>query len=66
MAELLTDDIIIEKLETDGIIEEPDAPWLLEYIEEHYGGKLDNTNDYVDDNYTLKIYKESTYDNYNI
>ena len=66
MAELLTDDIIIEKLETDGIIEEPDAPWLLEYIEEHYGGKLDTTSDYVDDNYTLKIYSESTYDSYDI
>jgi len=30
MAELLTDEIIIEKLETDGFMEEPDGPWLLE------------------------------------
>ena len=32
MAELLTDEIIIEKLNEDGIMEEPDAPWLLEYL----------------------------------
>ena len=29
---LLTDEIIKEKLEQDGIMEEPDALWLLEYI----------------------------------
>ena len=66
MAELLTDEIIIEKLNEDGIMEEPDAPWLLEYIYENYGSKLDTTSDYVDDNYTLKIYSESTYDSYDI
>jgi len=51
MAELLTDEIIIEKLAADGFMEEPDGPWILEYI---------------DDNYTLKIYSESTYDGYDI
>ena len=66
MAELLTDDVIIEKLEQDGFMEEPDAPWLLEYIEEQHGGKLDNTSDFVDDKWTLKIYSESTYDSYDI
>ena len=66
MAELLTDDIIIEKLEQDGFMEEPDAPWLLEYIEEQHGGKLDNTSDFVEDKWTLKIYSESTYDSYDI
>ena len=66
MAELLTDDIIIEHLENDDIMQEPDAPWLLEYIEEHYGGKLDNTSDFVDDRWTLKIYSEMTYDGYDI
>jgi len=63
---LLTDEIIIEKLEQDGFMEEPDGPWLLEYIAEEYGGDLDTTSDYVDDNYTLKIYSESTYDGYDI
>ncbi len=66
MAELLTDEIIIEHLEGDGFMEEPDAPWLLEYIETEYGGKLDNSSDFVDDKWTLKIYSESTYDGYDI
>ena len=66
MEELLTDEIIIEKLNEDGIMEEPDATWLLEYIYENYGSKLDTTSDYIDDNYTLKIYSESTYDSYDI
>ena len=66
MAELLTDEIIIEKLEQDGFMEEPDGPWLLEYIYEEYGGKLDTTSDYIDDKWTLKIYSETTYDGYDI
>ena len=66
MAELLTDEIIKEKLEGDGFIEEPDGPWLLEYIETEYGGKLDTTSDFVDDRWTLKIYSESTCDSYDI
>jgi hypothetical protein len=47
MAELLTDEIIIEKLTEDGFMEEPDGPWLLEYISGKYGGKLDTTSDWV-------------------
>ena len=66
MAELLTDDIITDALVDDGIMEEPDAPWLLEYIETEYGGKLDNTTDWLDDKYCLKIYSESTSDGYDI
>ena len=66
MAELLTDEIIIEKLEQDGFMEEPDGPWLLEYIEQEYGGKLDNTSDWVDNRHSLKIYSESTADSYEI
>ena len=66
MAELLTDEIIIEKLAADGLMEEPDGPWLLEYINTEYGGDLDTTSDFVDDKWTLKIYSESTYDGYDI
>ena len=66
MAELLTDEIIIEHLENDGIMEEPDGPWILEYMQEQYGGKLDNTSDFIDDRWTLKIYSEMTYDGYDI
>ena len=66
MAELLTDEIIIEKLNEDGIMQEPDGPWLIEYIYENYGGQLDTTSDFVDDKWTLKIYSEMTYDGYDI
>ena len=66
MAELLTDDIVTEALNSDGIMEEPDAPWLLEYINTEYGGELDNTTDWLDNKYGLKIYSESTADGYDI
>ena len=66
MAELLTDDIITDALVDDGIMEEPDAPWLLEYIDTEYGGKLDNTSDWCDKKHMLKIYSESTADGYDI
>ena len=66
MAELLTDDIVTDALVDDGIMEEPDAPWLLEYIDTEYGGKLDNTSDWCDDKHKLKIYSESTADGYDI
>ena len=64
--ELLTDDIIIEALESDGIMQEPDANWLLEYIESECGGKLDNESDWCDKKHNLKIYSESTADGYDI
>ena len=66
MAELLTDEIIKQHLEDDGFMEEPDGPWILEYIAEEHGGSLDNTSDYIDDKWTLKIYSESTADSYDI
>ena len=66
MAELLTDDIIIDALNDDGIMQEPDAPWLLEYIETEYGGKLDNESSWSDNKHNLKIYSESTSDGYDI
>ena len=66
MAELLTEDIINDALSSDGIMEEPDAPWLLEYIESEYGGKIDNTSTWSDRKHQLKIYSESTADGYDI
>jgi hypothetical protein len=63
---LLTDEIVKEKLEMDGIMEEPDGPWLLEYINTEYGGRLDTTTDWCDDKWKLKIYSESTADGYDI
>ena len=66
MAELLTDDIITSALVDDGIMEEPDANWLLEYINTEYGGSLDTTTDWCDDKHKLKIYSETTADSYEI
>ena len=66
MAELLTDDIVTDALVDDGIMEEPDAPWLLEYINTEYGGELDTTSQWLDNKYGLSIYSESTADSYDI
>ena len=66
MAELLTDDIITSALVDDGIMEEPDAPWLLEYINTEYGGELDTTTQWLDNKHGLSIYSESTADGYDI
>jgi len=66
MAELLTDDIIYEALEADGIMQEPDANWLLEYINTEYGGELDKDSSWSDNKHELKIYSESTADSYDI
>ena len=41
-------------------MEEPDGPWILEYIQSEYGVNLDNKSDYIDDKWTLKIYSEMT------
>ena len=65
MAELLTDEIIHEALEADGVMQEPDANWLLEYINAEHGGTLDNTSTWYDGR-GLKIYSESTADSYDI
>ena len=64
--ELLTDDIINEALQTDSIMEEPDANWLIEYINSEYGGTLDHTTNWCDKKHMLKIYSEATYDGYDI
>ena len=66
MERILTEDIITEALNSDGIMQEPDAPWLLEYIESEYGGSLNNTSDWIDKKHVLKIYSESTADGYDI
>ena len=65
MAELLTEDIIHDALQEDGIMQEPDAGWLIEYIKSEYGGVLDTQSSWSD-NRGLKIYSESTADSYDI
>ena len=66
MAELLTDDIIIEKLNEDGFMQEPDAPWILEYIENEYGGKLDAESSWAKGHEDRLIYYQSTADMYEV
>ena len=66
MAEQLTYDDVVEKLEADGIMQEPDAPWLLEYINTEHGGSLDTESSWSENKHSLKIYSESTADGYDI
>ena len=66
MAELLTDEIIIEHLENDSIPAEPDAPWILEYIETEYGGKLDTESSWAKGYEDRLIYYQSTADMYEV
>ena len=66
MAELLTDEIIIEKLNEDGFMQEPDAPWILEYIENEYGGELDTDSSWAKGHEDRIIYYQSTADMYEV
>tara|TARA_R100001015_G_C4452551_1_gene42207 strand:- start:49 stop:519 length:471 start_codon:yes stop_codon:yes gene_type:complete len=66
MAELLTDDIIIEKLEQDGFMEEPDPTWILEYIESNHGGELDYNSSWAKGHEDRIIYYQSTADSYEV
>ena len=66
MSETINFDDVVEKLEADGIMQEPDANWIIEYMASEYGGSLDTTSDFVDNKYDLKIYSESTSDGYDI
>ena len=65
--EKLTYDDIVEKLEVeDGIMQEPDTNWILEYIAAQYGGNLDNTSAWANGHEGLLIYTESTADAYDV
>ena len=66
MSEKLNYDDVVEKLNEDGIMQEPDANWIIEYIGSEYGGHMDNTTDWADNKHDLKIYSESTSDGYDI
>ena len=66
MAELLTDEIIIEKLEQDGFMEEPDPTWILEYIESEHGGKLNYESSWANGHEDRLIYYQSTADSYEV
>ena len=56
MSEKLNYDDVVEKLNEDGIMQEPDANWIIEYIGSEYGGNIDNTSEWLDNKHDLKIY----------
>ena len=59
-------DDVAEMLRVDGIMEEPDMNWILEYIESEYSCKLDFTSGWAKGGEGLLIYTESTADSYDL
>tara|TARA_R100001509_G_scaffold155308_1_gene117683 strand:+ start:251 stop:718 length:468 start_codon:yes stop_codon:yes gene_type:complete len=58
---------IADKLQSeDGIMEEPDTNWILEYITANYGGNLDNTSSWAQGSEGLLVYTETTADSYDV
>ena len=66
MSEILNYDDVVLKLEDDGIMQEPDMNWILEYITTEYGGNLDNTSGWAQGKEGLLIYTETTADSYDV
>ena len=65
--EVLNWDDVAERLEADdGIMQEPDMNWLLEYVAVNYGGNLDNTSSWAQGAEGLLVYTESTADCYDV
>ena len=57
---------VVEALEADGIMQEPDMNWLIEYVATNYGGNLDNTSNWAQGKERLLIYTETTADSYDV
>ncbi len=66
MAELLTDEIVEEHLKEDGYMMEPDGPWILEYIEELHGSKLDYQSGWAKGHENRICYYQTTADSYEV
>ena len=64
--ETLNYEDVVEKLDADGIMQEPDMNWILEYITSEYGGNLDNTSAWAQGREGLLVYTESTADSYDV
>ena len=60
------DDVVLKLEEDDGIMQEPDMNWILEYITSEYGGNLDNTSAWAQGREGLLVYTESTADSYDV
>ena len=57
---------VVDMLEIDGIMEEPDTNWIVEYVAATYGGNLDNTSSWAQGAEGLLVYTESTADGYDV
>jgi|TARA_R100001460_G_scaffold91824_1_gene133676 hypothetical protein len=57
---------VVTMLNIDGIMEEPDTNWILEYIVTEYGGNLDNTSSWAQGSEGLLVYTETTADSYDV
>ena len=55
-------DDVVEMLNIDGIMQEPDMNWILEYITSEYGSNLDTTSDWAKGHEGLLVYTETTAD----
>ena len=65
--EILDYDDVAEKLDSDdGIMQEPDMNWILEYIASEYSGNLDNTSSWAQGKEGLLVYTETTADSYDV
>ena len=59
-------DDVVNALSDDGIMQEPDMNWILEYITSEYGGNLDNTSSWAQGREGLLVYTETTADSYDV
>ena len=66
MSEIINYDDVVEKLEADGITQEPDVNWILEYITSEYGGNLDTDSGWAQGSEGLLVYTETTADSYDV
>ena len=64
--ETLNYDDVVEMLNVDGIMEEPDMNWILEYITTEYGGNLDTDSGWAKGSEGLLVYTETTADSYDV
>ena len=64
--EIIEYEDVVEFLADDGIMEEPDTNWILEYIVTEYGGNLDNTSSWAQGSEGLLVYTETTADSYDV
>tara|TARA_A100000172_G_scaffold70053_1_gene50306 strand:+ start:141 stop:599 length:459 start_codon:yes stop_codon:yes gene_type:complete len=66
MSEIINYNDVVEKLEADGIMQEPDTSWILEYIDTEYDSGIDTTSSWAKGSEGLLIYTESTADSYDV